>query len=278
VDGRPPASTDEVHAYTRRLRSRCEAIYGAVFRAPEYRSGALGLDQLQWYMAGRSSALGETTAPVATALFGTFDPRRVQAGLDGVWSITTPEAVRAAWQDSAVAVLVAQPWAGPAEASAIDTAVALLERGLGAAEAAGHPLFAALAARPPAADRLARLWQLCELVREHRSAAHVNAWRAAGLDPAAVTVLDELWRDLPRGSIAHVDMGWSRGDIDAALRRLVDAGLADDGRITPAGRERRDGIERATGRQQSSIVDAVGDDGAALLALLDPWARATASA
>jgi hypothetical protein len=210
---------------------------------------------------------------VATALFGTFDPRRVRAGLDGVWSITTPEAALAAWRASAVRMLHTQHWSAAPE---IAVAIDLLERGIAAAEVAGHPLFAALLHRPRANDPVAHLWQLCELVREHRSAAHVNTWRAAGLDPAAVTVLDELWRDLPLGSIAHVDMGWGRGDIDDALARLVDAGLADGDRITPRGREVRDGIERATGLQHSSIVGALGDDADALLALLEPWARAMA--
>ena len=266
---------DDVHEVTRRLRSRAEAIYGAVFLAPEYRDGDLGLDQIQWYMAGRIAVLGPVAAPVATALFGSFAPGRVRAGLDGVWSRVDPDAVIEARVASAVRILRGFEWVQ--QEQEVGDAIELLTRGLGAAEVAGHPLFAALWARARPDDPAARLWLLCEMVREHRSAAHVAAWRAAGLDPVEVNVLNELWRGVPQGSIAHVDMGWSANDIDAARDRLVAHGLADADGITAAGRLERDEIERATSTQQASIVDALGADAARLLDLLDPWARAVAA-
>jgi hypothetical protein len=175
---------------------------------------------------------------------------------------------------SAVRILRGLAWVQ--QEGEIGDAIGLLTRGLGAAEISGHPLFAALWERPRPDDPVAHLWLLCEMVREHRSSAHVSAWRAAGLDPAEVNVLNELWRGVPQGSIAHVDMGWTAAAIEAARARLVTNGLADADGITAAGRHERDEIERATSTQQSSIVDGLGSDAARLLGLLDPWARATA--
>jgi hypothetical protein len=119
------------------------------------------------------------------------------------------------------------------------------------------------------------LWRLCDLVREHRSDAHVSAWRGFGFGPVDICVLNDLWRDGRAGATAHNDMAWSISEVDAALARLTDDGLATPhGVITDAGREIREAVERATSAQQASMVHAVGHDAEELLALLDPWARA----
>jgi hypothetical protein len=44
--------------------------------------------------------------------------------------------------------------------------------------------------------------------------------------------------------------------------------------LTPYGREVRDGIELATDRQETEVVEALGDDADELLALLAPWSTA----
>jgi hypothetical protein len=267
-------NTARVHEVSRRLRSRCEAIFGLVFYTPEAAAGTLRLNRVQWYMAGRSAPLGPVTAEVAVAVFGTFNPRLVHAGLNGVWSLVTPDEVIAQRGDSVVAVLSGVVPAGGLE---LERAIALLSRALDSAEVAGHPLFAALSVLPPPPSPVARLWRLCDMVREHRSDAHVNAWRAFGLDPVEINVLNELWRDVPLGSIACGDMDWDRSDIEAGIDRLVQQGLALDGAITPAGRRRREEVERATSAQQASLVTALGGDADELIGLLDPWARAAAN-
>lgn len=272
----PRVGDDRVHEVSRRLRSRCEAIYGAVFATTEARRGGHGLDAVQWYMAGRSAPLGPVSAEVAGALFGTFDPRRVHAGLDGVWARVTPEQMVTWKLDSAVAVL---DEVVPATAPELARALALLAPALDAAETAetaGHPVFAALAELPRPAPPVAQLWRLCDMVREHRSDAHVSAWRSPGFDPVEINVLNELWRGEPTGSITCTLMGWDPAAVDAALARLAERGLASDGAITPAGRQIREDVERATGAQQASVVRALGEDAAELFGLLDPWAHAIA--
>jgi hypothetical protein len=69
-------------------------------------------------------------------------------------------------------------------------------------------------------------------------------------------------------------MGWDRSDIEAAVARLVDRGLAAGGRITPVGHDLRESIEQATSAQEASMIQALGDDLDELIALVDPWARA----
>ncbi len=258
---------------SRRLRSRCEAIYGVMFTAPEYQ-GAHGLDTAQWYMAGRVAPLGAVSAEVACAVLGTFDPRLVHAGLDGVWERLSTDAMVSLKLDSVRPGLAAAVAEGPELAEAI----ALLSDALGAAPFAGAPLFAALSvlAVPPTPRE--HLWRLCDMVREHRSDAHTGAWRAAGLDPVEVNVLNELWRAVPIGAVSCRLMGWDRTDVDAAIARLEDGGLASNGAITPAGTELREEIEMATSAQQAAIVKALGADADRLLGLLDPWAHAVAGA
>jgi hypothetical protein len=268
-------TADDVHRISRRLRARCESFFGVVFSTAAARHGAFGLDPVQWYMAGRAAPLGPVSAEVATAVFGSFNPRLVHAGLDGVWGSVTPAVMAQRKLDSAVAGLDGVvPNGGPE----MERAITLLAGALDAAAVAGHPLFAGLRTLREPDRPTARLWRLCDMMREHRSDAHVGAWRAAGLDPVEVNVLNELWRGVPSGSIARADMDWEKDDIDAAMTRLVALGYAAAGSITPAGHNFREAIEQATSAQQASIVHALGDDAAVLNELLEPWARAVDAA
>lgn len=264
--------TDAVHEISRRLRSRAEAIFGAVFYTPEARAGALGLTPVQWYMAGRIAALGPMPAEVAIAVFGTFNPTLVHDGLDGVWDRVTPAEVLGARALSATRALAGTV---PADGPELGRAITLLTRAIDTAETAGAPLYAALASLRRPEDPVSLLWRLCDMVREHRSDAHVSAWRSFGFAPVDICVLNDVWRGGPAGATAHNDMAWTVADVDAALVRLTDQGLATArGTITDAGRDIRDSIERATSGQQASMVDALGLDADELLELLDPWARA----
>ena len=271
ADWRMISDLARVHEVSRRLRSRCEAIYGVMFNAPEYQ-GAYGMDTVQWYMAGRAAPLGDVQAEVACAVFGTFNPERVHAGLDGVWSRVPPERM--------VDLKLKSVGPGLAEAvpagAELDEAIFILSAALSRSPLAGAPLYAALSSLPvPLAPR-EHLWRLCDMVREHRSDAHTSAWRSAGLDPVEVNVLNELWREAAPGSISRTLMGWEAADTEAAQQRLEANGLAFGTAITPAGTRLREEIELSTSRQQSAIVDGLGGHADRLIALLDPWAHAVA--
>jgi hypothetical protein len=70
-------------------------------------------------------------------------------------------------------------------------------------------------------------------------------------------------------------MGYSSPEIEAALDGFRARGFVDeDGGLTEAGREFREGIERATDVQEAGLVEALGDDVDELLELMAPWARA----
>jgi hypothetical protein len=263
--------SDRVHQVSRRLRSRCEAIFGILFYIPETVGLNGELSPVQWYMAGRIAPLGKLEAEPAAAILGSFNPLFVHAGLDGVWSIISPEQVIARRLAS---VMPSLSRIVDGEDPGLARAVAVLDRAVRLAETAGHPLFAGLAAVPAPEDLTGRLWRLCELVREHRGDAHVSAWRSFGLDPVEVNVLNELWRAVPAGSIACANMGWDTGEVLAATTRLQEAGLVSAGQLTPAGLRIREDIELATSRQQSSLVNGLGGEADELIGLLDPWARA----
>ncbi|MHB1854205.1 MAG: SCO6745 family protein, partial [Acidimicrobiales bacterium] len=243
--------SDHVHEASRRLRARAESIFGLVFYTPEARLGAHSLDRVQWYMAGRSAPLGPVTAAVANAVFGTFNPGLVHAGLDGVWAILSPEEIIAYRLVSAEAAMARF---GPPDGGDLARAITLLSRATDAAEVAGHPLYAGLAALPLPDSAPGRLWRMCDFVREHRSDAHVNAWRSFGFDAVEICVLNELWRELAAGSVAVTDMAWTKADCEAATEHLTEEGLAAAGRITERGRAVREDIERTTSAQQASVV------------------------
>ena len=76
-------------------------------------------------------------------------------------------------------------YAGLAEA---DLLAELLERVVGAADAAGWPLFAAWRAQPLPDDGPGRVVQLLHVLREHRGGAHLGAVRTLGLSPLEAIV------------------------------------------------------------------------------------------
>lgn len=263
---------DALAAGTRRLRARADAIFGAVWCMPERHTGftRLGLSPAASALGGRAACMGPVPGEVAVAAFGCIEPTVVLAAIGEAWSKTTPEELLAERLACARRYLVGLLGPRP---DGIERAVELLRRACEAAPAAGHPLFAGLRSLPWPGDPMGDLWRACEMVRERRGDSHVNAWQAAGLDGVEINVLSELWRDLRVGQVAVGQMGWPPEAVEEAHRRLVARGLVDGGGLTPAGRELRDGIERATDVQERPLLEALGADLDELLVLLEPWAR-----
>jgi len=258
----PDARVSEV---SRRLRSRCDAILGAVWFMPEASAGFPSF-------AGRVACLGRVRGEVAAALLAPIpvDPRTV----DTVWDDTDPDTLLAERVGGATAYLVGV--LGGERPAGVERALALLRPAVEAAPTDGHPIFAGLRSLPWPGTPLGDLWRASDMVRERRGDSHRNAWQAAGLAAIEIQLLTERWRTTTNpGSTTAARMGWPMAAIDAALDQLRGRGLVDgDGTITPDGRAFRDQIELATDRQERPLVEALGDDADELLDLLAPWARA----
>lgn len=261
--GAPPEA--RVSEVSRRLRSRCDAILGAVWFMPEASAGFPSF-------AGRVACLGRVRGEVAAALLAPIpvDPREV----DGVWDDTDPDTLLAERLRGATAYLARA--LGGARPPGVERAVALLRPALEAAPTDGHPIFAGLRSLPWPGTTLGDLWRASDMVRERRGDSHRNAWQAAGLAAIEIQLLTERWRTTTNpGSTTAARMGWRAAEIDAALERLRRRGLVDsEGVLTEEGRRHRDEIELVTDRQERPLVEALGDDADELLDLLAPWARA----
>jgi hypothetical protein len=249
---------------SRRLRSRADAILGAVWFMPQ--EGLPGL-------AARAACMGRVPGPVAAALFAPQHPDAVAAAVDEAWRDHDPDALLDARLRGATAYLAR---ALGDDLPGVERAVTILRPVVEAGSTAGHPVYAGLRSLPWPGTPLGDLWRSCDMVRERRGGSHLNAWTAAGLGAVEIQLLTERWRTTTNpGSTTAEQMGYSADEIAVALagfraRGLVDAG----GALTDEGREYREDIERATDLQETDLVDALGDDVDELFGLMAPWARA----
>jgi hypothetical protein len=254
----------QVAEVSRRLRSRADAILGAVWFMPQD-----GLPSL----AARAACMGKVPGRVAAALFAPQHPETVAAAVDDAWRHAEPEALLEARLRGATAYLARVLGDEP---PGIDRAVTILGRVVEAGSTAGHAVYAGLQSLPWPGTPLGDLWRACDMIRERRGGSHLNAWTAAGLSSAEIQLLTERWRTTRNpGSTTAEQMGYSADEIGAALDGFRRRGLVDGaGELTDAGRELRDAIERATDLQEAELVEALGDDVDELFELMAPWARA----
>jgi hypothetical protein len=113
-------------------------------------------------------------------------------------------------------------------------------------------------------------WRLADRLREFRGDAHIAAWTSAGFDATEIGLLTELFWGLPMRTYIRT-RAWNDADLDAAEQRLRDRGLLDGDGLSEQGRAERGAVEDATDRQMAPTIDAVGDDLATLLGILEPW-------
>ena len=249
---------------SRRLRSRADAILGAVWFMPQD-----GLPAL----AARGACMGRVPGRVAAALFAPQQPERVTAAVDEAWRDHEPGALLDARLRGATSYLARALGDEPA---GVERAVAILRPVVESASTAGHPVYAGLRSLPWPASPLGDLWRACDMIRERRGGSHLNAWTAAGLQGVEIQLLTERWRSTTNpGSTTADQMGYSADEIAGALGALRDRGLVDgDGALTGDGREYREDIERATDLQEADVVEELGEDVDELFELMAPWARA----
>lgn len=253
---------------SRRLRSRADAILGAVWFMPQHDLPGL---------AARVACIGCVPGTVAAALFAPQHPVHVAAAVDDAWRDHEPEALLEARLAGATAYLAGALGEDP---PGLDRAVPILRRVVEAGSTAGHAVYAGLRSLPWPGTPLGDLWRASDMIRERRGGSHLNAWTAAGLSSVEIQLLTERWRTTTNpGSTTADQMGYSGEEIGAALDRFRARRLIDDGGgLTDGGRDLRDGIERATDLQEAELVEALGDDVDELLELMAPWARAVVAA
>ena len=253
---------------SRRLRSRADAILGAVWFMPQD-----GLPAL----AARVACMGPVPGRVAAALFAPQHPERVAAAVDEAWRDHDPGALLEARLRGATDFLVRALGDEPA---GVERAVAILRPVVEGAPTAGHSVYAGLRSLAWPGTPQGDLWRACDMIRERRGGSHLNAWTAAGLQGVEIQLLTERWRSTTNpGSTTADQMGYSADEIAGALGALRDRGLVDgDGALTGDGREYREDIERATDLQEADVVEELGEDVDELFELMAPWARAVVAA
>jgi hypothetical protein len=261
--------TPRVAEVSRRLRSRADAVLGAVWFMPQ-----AGLPSL----AARVACLGRVPGAVAAALFAPQHPETVATTVDVAWRAHDPDELLEARLRGATAYLTGA--LGGDAPPGVDRAVSILRPVVEAGSVAGHPVYAGLRSLPWPGTPLGDLWRACDMVRERRGGSHLNAWTAAGLSSVEIQLLTERWRTSTNlGSTTAEAMGYSGYEIGAALDGFRARGFVDgDGGLTDAGREYREEIERATDVQEAELVHALGDDVDELFGLMAPWARAVVAA
>lgn len=233
----------------------------------------LGLSVMAGYLWGRAVGLGEPTSDVVASAFAVYEPRLVGGLYEHARRRCGLAGFRAAREEATIASL--HEILGAVD---VTWAVAVLRRGVEAADGSGRILYAGVRSLGWPDDPIGRLWRACDLLREHRGDSHMATWIAAGLGPVTINVLTELWQGMPLGAYTTMRRGWSEEDVAAAVADLETAGLVAAGEITPAGRKLRDQLEDQTDALEQPILDAIGDDFEPLVRALDIWSAAIAEA
>lgn len=142
------------------------------------RSKELGLDGFRFYMLGRAGVLGDVPSTVVESAFGYFHPGLV----DKIW---TSAKERMDPNEAAVEYLACCAAFGRrklSDVAGLDEYCAAAEQVMAAAQPAGLPLFAGIAAAAVPDDMPAKAMHLTAVLRELRGSVHLLAVVASGLD------------------------------------------------------------------------------------------------
>ncbi len=263
---------------TRMLRNVCEPIGANVYFAPEafQRYAALGLsDYGSAYFCSRSASMGTLSGMAVASAFGVFSPAVVVPAVEKGWSTTTREPLLQARYDGATASL--RRLLGEPDPKAAARAVELLQRGLTAADHAGHAIYSGLRSLPFPRDLVGQLWRCCDMVREHRGDSHISVWTKALVKPIEIQLMSEMQLGIPLKTYSAT-RGWTVEQMDAALDSMRAKGWVEGDQFTAEGRAFRDRIESDTDAMETPIVEAIGGDFEMLIGILRPWAAAIVKA
>jgi hypothetical protein len=279
--------TDDQRALARSLWQAAEALHAVVYFDPEvHREIAAAGTRGFWmgYFATRLAPLGPVGPEVATAVSFGFAPDRPARALPDAWTYVSPEVAIQVRQEAAARGLrriVPALGHGTDEAHELAAASADLDALVAGLDPAGRPLGAANLALALPDDPVARLWQLCTTLREHRGDGHVAVLVAHGLDGCTANVLATAVHDQDPELLRNART-WSPEAWRAGVTRLAHRGL-----VTPAGGDGRAAVTeegRALHRAVEDATDALAWrsyapslDEARVRALRDrlvPWAGA----
>ena len=223
------------------------------------------------YFCSRGASLGKPSGLVVTSAFGVFSPAVVVPAVEEGWSKTEPAPLLQARSDGAVASL--RRLLGEPDAKQAGRAVALLRRGLDAAEGAGHVLFSGLKSLPFPADPVRATLALLRLLREHRGDSHISVWTKALVKPIEIQLMSELQMGIPLKTYSatrldgRADGRGDRGDACegagwTALRSRRRAGVPASGssRRRTRWKCRSSTIGAGSGRAAGHLAAVGGDD------------------
>jgi len=273
MDPSPSAVPDEGPS-PRALWRWFEAVHAVTYFAPECRE-RLAVTGLRgfWmgYFAGRAAPLGPVGPAVVSATFFNFHPSMVERSLPDAWDFAGPPSVLRARCEGAAAALRRIV---PSVDRIAPPLVPLVDRVVAAADGSGRPLFSANRALDAGGDPVGALWQGCTSLREHRGDGHVATLVARGLDGCEALVAFAASEGAP-ADLFRANRGWSAEEWGKARDRLEGRGLFDGDRLSRAGSELRDDIERTTDRLAGAPWAALdGDEYRELSAGLRQVARA----
>ena len=251
--------------------TECHANYAALgFDPSANQAGGVALPDGPAYFTSRGSVMGQVPGEVVAAAFAVFNPEVVVPCVQLGWSRTNAATICAARDDGAIAqlrrILGDQP-------TGLDRVNELLARAVATLRPEGRPLFAGLRSQPLPDTALGAMWRRGDMLREYRGDSHTAAWISAGFDATEIGLLSELYWGLPMRSYSRT-RAWTDAQFDAAHARLQARGLVDDTGFTAAGRAAREAVEVATDAQMQVAIEAIGDDFAELVALMEPWGTA----
>lgn len=252
----------------RRLRDAMEPIasHHVWSRRTNEVLSKLGLRIFTGYVWGKAAPLGEPPTEVVLSVFPDHEPGLVAAAYEEARRQCGRAGMMAAREEATIESLTEV-----LDGADVTGVVAVLRRGVEAADGTGRTLFCGLRSLGWPEHPVGQLWRACDLLRQHRGDGHTAACISAGLGAVTMNVLTELWLGMPVGRLAVGQRGWPEDAVAAALADLERRGLAAAGTLTAAGQALRDDIEERTDAMQQAVIDAIGDDLDATVTSLDAW-------
>ena len=250
--------------FARSLWLRIETLHAVAYFGEETNEAAKLLNLPGFwssYFGFRAAPMGPVGSGLVEAVFFNFAPSFVRRWVPVVWTHASPELLIAARSLAAARTLARL---SPEITEIAARSNVALEEAVERCSSAGRPLFAANRVLPLPDDPVARLWQLCTSLREHRGDGHVAVLTAHGLDGIEAHVLIAL-EQASSAEDLQKNRGWTAADWSHAVARCADRGWVESsGVLSPAGQSLRQDIETATDRLANQPFD-----------VLDPSARDT---